>query len=110
MPMGLGKAASQMTLAELKAQAARVFAEECVRYSIDLHPDGPGVLLDLGNACRMEFRGDKAQCEQFITMRGLEARDRWLAENWLSLPDMLNPNDPSKAIHDVFAALGRQEG
>ena len=99
-----------MTLSELKAQAARVFVEECAQHE---------VVRSAGNQYRVRLTFDRDHtvfiavhpasawddCQHFITMRGLEARDRCIAENYHLCSDMLQLR-----FEEGIIKLGKQEG
>ena len=106
-----------MTLTELKAQAARVFVEECARYEIQ-HAIGTSLYCVVGAGEFLPRFPSKPDARSFITRRGLEARDRWLAENagnrdgelWKECGTESWGSDPILDGLEAFAALGRGEG
>jgi hypothetical protein len=114
MPMGLGKEASQMTLAELKAQAARVFAEECARYRVaTFHFDGKDKPIFWIKDTGEEIDVPEDQRENWITMRGLEAMWRFMVDSWAQCDEIscfTTSISNQAALENILITLGRQEG
>jgi hypothetical protein len=98
-----------MTLSELKAQAARVFVEECAKYETKSIAPKIAVFLE----GKEVFFGLEDDCVLFAVQRSLEARDAWLAENAYDCPELSQIAAApccQSSIDRAFAALGKREG